>query len=96
MLEADYQDKTGTLNVLPEAVLTSLNAYRIVLVDGVFAPQWSDTDFGVFELSVAGCHSEFPAPVNGEIFLYLTESLAQTPLMIRVKAGAQAENPCIS
>ena len=93
MLEADYQDKTGTLNVLPEAVLTSLNAYRVVLVDGVFAPQWSDTDFGVFELSVADSHSEFPAPVNGEIFLHLTESLAQTPLMIRVKAGAQAEKP---
>lgn len=91
LLEADYQDKTGTLNVLPEAVLTSLNAYRIVLVDGVFAPQWSDTDTGVFELSVADRHNEFPAPVNGEIFLHLTESLAQTPLMIRVKAGAQAE-----
>lgn len=93
LLEADYQDKTGTLNVLPDAVLTSLNAYRVVLVDGVFAPQWSDADFGVFELSVADSHSEFPAPVNGEIFLHLTESLAQTPLMIRVNAGAQADKP---
>jgi len=91
LLAADYQQQTGTLNALPDAVLTSLNAYRIVLADGVFAPQWSDTDTGVFELTVADNRSEFPEPVNGEIFLHLTESLAQSPLMIRVKAGAQAE-----
>ena len=93
LLAADYQQQTGTLNALPDAVLTSLNAYRIVLADGVFAPQWSDTDTGVFELTVADNRSEFPEPVNGEIFLHLTESLAQSPLMSRVKAGAQAEKP---
>lgn len=93
LLAADYQQQTGTLNALPDAVLTSLNAYRIVLADGVFAPQWSDTDTGVFELTVADNRSEFPEPVNGEIFLHLTESLAQSPLMIRVKAGAQTEKP---
>lgn len=93
LLAAAYQQRTGTINVLPAGVMTTLNAYRVVLVDGVFAPQWSDPDLGAYELSIADDRREFPAAVNGEIFLHLTESLAQSPLIILVKPGVQAEKP---
>ncbi|ANI29389.1 cysteine desulfurase [Yersinia entomophaga] len=75
------------------ALALPLDAYRLVFVDGRFDASLSDTEFGVYLVSPLTAASELPAPVQSEVFLHLTESLAQEGTVIRLPAGKQAEKP---
>ncbi|QCR36293.1 Fe-S cluster assembly protein SufD [Nissabacter sp. SGAir0207] len=72
-----------------------IDAYRLVFVDGEFNAELSDSETGRFvvETLTPSMHTALPAPVQSEVFLHLTESLAHQPRLIRLAAGQQAEKP---
>ncbi|EKT57388.1 Fe-S cluster assembly protein SufD [Providencia sneebia] len=76
-----------------EALALPIDAYRIVLVDGHYSSALSSIDTGPFQVSLLDNQELLPAPINSEIFLHLTESLAQQPVVIHLAANNQAEKP---
>ncbi|MCE0799534.1 Fe-S cluster assembly protein SufD [Buttiauxella sp. S04-F03] len=68
-----------------DALALSVDAWRLVFVDGRFNAQLSDdlTHSG-FDVTVDETRDFLPAAVQGEVFLHLTESLAETVTHIRV------------
>ncbi|QTF08753.1 Fe-S cluster assembly protein SufD [Brenneria izadpanahii] len=84
-------DKT-TLNKLALPV----DAWRLVFVDGEFSAELSDAEWGPYQVEVNAIrdgHDDFPAAIQPEVFLHLTESLAVERTLIRLAAGRQAEKP---
>lgn len=91
--------------VLPaEAALTAeqvaslalpLDAVRLVFVDGHFSASLSDADFDQFEVQVASAaeRRNLAAPVQPEVFLHLTESLAEQVTTLRLARGKAAARP---
>ncbi|MCR1566674.1 MAG: Fe-S cluster assembly protein SufD [Mixta calida] len=91
--------------VLPaEAALTAeqvaslalpLDAVRLVFVDGHFSASLSDADFDQFEVQVASAaeRRNLAAPVQPEVFLHLTESLAEQATTLRLARGKAAARP---
>lgn len=73
----------------------SLDAYRLVFVDGRFASALSDSDTGVWrvELEEGATRRSLPAPIQAEVFLHLTESLSQEITRIYLPAGIAAQCP---
>lgn len=91
--------------VLPQpAVLTAdvvnaqalaIDAVRLVFVDGRFAPELSDSGFDLFDIQVtqAAERRELGAPIQPEVFLHLTESLAEEVTTIHLARGKAAPRP---
>ncbi|MDJ0036304.1 Fe-S cluster assembly protein SufD [Pantoea allii] len=73
----------------------ALDAIRLVFVDGKFQPALSTRDTELFEIqhSVAAERRDLPAAVQPEIFLHLTESLAEEVTCIRLARGKAAARP---
>lgn len=76
-----------------ERLALPIDAYRIVLIDGRYSSALSSIDVGPFKVSLLDNQDLLPAPVNSEIFLHLTESLAVQPLVIHLAANKIAEKP---
>jgi Fe-S cluster assembly protein SufD len=78
-----------------DVLALNLDAYRLVFVDGRFNAALSDSDLGEYQFEVTpyGTPQALPEPIQPEIFLHLTESLAQETSMIRVAAGKIATRP---
>jgi Fe-S cluster assembly protein SufD len=78
-----------------DALALKIEAYRLVFVDGLFCPQLSDADLGDYQLECfsQGALQELPEPVQPEIFLHLTESLASEITLIRLAAGKVPAKP---
>ncbi|MBS9425121.1 Fe-S cluster assembly protein SufD [Photorhabdus caribbeanensis] len=94
LLNQQYSSKTWELTVTQcEQLAIPMDCWRVVMVDGCFSPLLSSYDFGPYQLNLLDNKSGLPAPIQGEIFLHLTESLAQQPLVITLKAGQVAEKP---
>lgn len=72
-----------------------LDAVRLVFVDGQFNAGLSDTQFDRFEVQVASAaeRRNLDAPVQSEVFLHLTESLAEQATTLRLPRGKAAERP---
>lgn len=72
-----------------------IDAYQLVFVDGRFCPQLSDEDLGDYQLArvAYGSSQQLPEAIQPEIFLHLTESLAQETSMIRLAAGKTPAKP---
>ncbi|MCT4716831.1 Fe-S cluster assembly protein SufD [Enterobacteriaceae bacterium H18W14] len=68
-----------------DALALPVDAWRLVFVDGRFNAELSDdlTNSG-FEVTVDDQRQTLPVAVQGEVFLHLTESLAETVTHIRV------------
>lgn len=61
-----------------DALALTLDATRLVFVDGRFSPELSDsTDGSGFEVTINDERQSLAAPVQPELFLHLTESLAR-------------------
>ena len=75
-----------------DALSLPLDAVRLVFVDGRFQPALSSSDTELFEIqhSVAAERRDLPAAVQPEIFLHLTESLAEEVTHIRLARGKAA------
>lgn len=73
----------------------ALESWRLVLVDGVFNAALSDTQWGPYQIAVNAPHAAPTdlAAVQPELFLHLTESLAEQHIVIRLPTGCQAEKP---
>ncbi|MDL4913936.1 MAG: Fe-S cluster assembly protein SufD [Enterobacterales bacterium endosymbiont of Blomia tropicalis] len=78
-----------------DALALPLDAVRLVFVDGRFQPALSASDTELFEIqhSLATERRPLPAPVQPEVFLHLTESLAEEVTMIRLARGKAAARP---
>ncbi|MFZ4832951.1 Fe-S cluster assembly protein SufD [Rouxiella sp. Mn2063] len=78
-----------------QAFALPLDVYRLVFVDGRFDAALSDTQTGEFEVETLrpATRQTLPEAIESEVFLHLTESLAQDGLVIRLAAGKQAEKP---
>ncbi|MFC3395321.1 Fe-S cluster assembly protein SufD [Brenneria rubrifaciens] len=77
------------------ALALPVDAWRLVFIDGVFSASLSDAQWGPYQVDIqtARTHGEFPAAVQSEVFLHLTESLAAQSTLIRLAANQQAEKP---
>ncbi|MDZ7278606.1 Fe-S cluster assembly protein SufD [Pantoea eucrina] len=78
-----------------DALSLPLDAVRLVFVDGRFQPALSASDTDLFEIahSRAAERRPLPAPVQPEVFLHLTESLAEEVTHIRLARGKSAARP---
>ncbi|ELM3583970.1 signal peptide peptidase SppA, partial [Salmonella enterica subsp. enterica serovar 1,4,[5],12:i:-] len=69
-----------------DALALQIDAVRLVFVDGRFMPELSDsTQNSGFDVSVRDERQALAAPVQPEVFLHLTESLAQCVTYIQVR-----------
>ncbi|WBM68999.1 Fe-S cluster assembly protein SufD [Buttiauxella sp. WJP83] len=73
------------------ALALPLDAWRLVFVDGRFSPELSDdlSNSG-FDITIDTQRASLPAAVQSEVFLHLTESLAERVTHIRVSRN---DNP---
>ncbi|HDL6937416.1 TPA: Fe-S cluster assembly protein SufD [Yersinia enterocolitica] len=69
------------------------DAHRVVFIDGLYVPELSDRDCGPYQLTPATENTPFPVAIRSEVFLHLTESLAQQRLHIRLPAGKHSDKP---
>ncbi|ADU68985.1 Fe-S cluster assembly protein SufD [Pantoea sp. At-9b] len=78
-----------------EALALPIETVRLVFVDGRFQPALSSRDTGLFEIqhSQAAERRPLPAPIQPEVFLHLTESLAEEATSIRLARGKAAALP---
>ena len=78
-----------------QAISLPLEAVRLVYLDGAFQPSLSDSEYDLFDiqLSQAAQRRALPAPVQPEVFLHLTESLAEQVTSIRVPRGTAPGRP---
>lgn len=79
-----------------DAMALSVDAWRLVFVDGRYSAELSDdlTDSG-FEVTVDDRRQSLPAAVQGEVFLHLTESLAQRVTHIHVARNHSPARPLL-
>lgn len=71
----------------------TLDAHRLVFVDGRFVASLSDTAYEPYQVSTLTEQENIPVAVRAEVFLHLTESLAQESLLIRLAAGKKSDKP---
>lgn len=69
-----------------DALALTLDAVRLVFVDGRYVPALSDaTEGSGYEVSINDDRQGLPDAIQAEVFLHLTESLAQSVTHIAVK-----------
>ena len=79
-----------------DALALSIDAVRLVFVDGRYSPELSDgTEGSGFEVEINDQRQALPAPVQPEVFLHLTESLAASVTHIRVKRNQRPAKPLL-
>ncbi|PKH26522.1 FeS cluster assembly protein SufD [Enterobacterales bacterium CwR94] len=78
-----------------DAFSLSLDAVRLVFVDGRFNAALSDSQHDLFQIEVinAAERRTLSEPVQAEVFLHLTESLAEEVVNVRVPRGKSAARP---
>ncbi|WP_456310365.1 Fe-S cluster assembly protein SufD [Serratia proteamaculans] len=76
-------------------VALAIDAVRLVFVDGRFATALSDSEHDLFAIQVtqAAERRELSAPIQPEVFLHLTESLAEEVTTIQLARGKAAARP---
>lgn len=72
-----------------------LDAVRLVYIDGKLSAELSDSNFDLFDVQIsqAAERRAFDAPVQPEVFLHLTESLAEQATTIQLARGKVAPRP---
>ncbi|MDK9586530.1 Fe-S cluster assembly protein SufD [Lelliottia wanjuensis] len=79
-----------------DALALNVDAVRLVFVDGCYRPELSDsTEASGFEVEINDLRQTLPAPVQPEVFLHLTESLASGVTHIRVKRNQRPAKPLL-
>lgn len=79
-----------------DALALTLDATRLVFVDGRFSPELSDSpDDSGFDVIINDERQSLTAPVQPELFLHLTESLARSVTHIRVKRNTRPAKPLL-
>lgn len=79
-----------------DALALQIDAVRLVFVDGQFMPELSDnTQSSGFKVSVKDERQMLAEPVQPEVFLHLTESLAQRVTYIQVARNQRPAKPLL-
>ncbi|UXY09090.1 Fe-S cluster assembly protein SufD [Kosakonia sp. ML.JS2a] len=79
-----------------DALALPVDAVRLVFVDGVFNAALSDDTAGSgFDVTFNDARQQLPAPVQPEVFLHLTESLAQGVTWIQVAKDLRPSKPLL-
>lgn len=79
-----------------DALALNVDALRLVFVDGQFRPDLSDsTDESGYTITINDERQGLTAPVQPEVFLHLTESLAQSVTQIHVKRNQRPAKPLL-
>ncbi len=79
-----------------DALSVTVDAVRLVFVDGQFMPDLSDSSEGSgFEIVINDERQALPAPIQPEVFLHLTESLSRSVTHIRVKRNLRPSKPLL-
>lgn len=76
-------------------VALAIDAVRLVFIDGRFVAGLSDSEHDLFTIQVtqAAERRELEAPIQPEVFLHLTESLAEEVTTIQLARGKAATRP---
>ncbi|AJJ63771.1 Fe-S cluster assembly protein SufD [Yersinia aldovae] len=88
-----FADTTTVTAAQRDALSLVQDAHRLVFVDGRYAPELSDCACGPYQLTRLSDNAQFPAAIQSEVFLHLTESLAQESLHIRLPQGETSDKP---
>ncbi|HEM6680561.1 Fe-S cluster assembly protein SufD [Citrobacter koseri] len=79
-----------------DALALDIDAVRLVFVDGQFNPQLSDSATASgFDIAINDERQTLATPVQPEVFLHLTESLAQSVTHISVKRNQRPSKPLL-
>lgn len=72
-----------------------VDAYLLVFVDGEYQPTLSDSDIGLFRVSVldVATKENLPNAINPEIFLHLTEAFNHSGVCISLDENAREDRP---
>ncbi|ANR77626.1 FeS cluster assembly protein SufD [Kosakonia sacchari] len=97
LLNSQFVSTSGTIGAEQrDALALSVDAVRLVFVDGQFNAALSDDTAGSgFDVSFADVREALPAPVQPEVFLHLTESLAQSVTRIQVARNQRPAKPLL-
>lgn len=98
VLSAQYQLTTDKVNIITseqlKRIAISIDGWRIVLFNGCFISTLSSNNFGPYQIKMIDTLTQLPSPIiKNEIFLYLIESLAVQPILIKLDANFQVEKP---
>ncbi|WP_038901467.1 Fe-S cluster assembly protein SufD [Dickeya dadantii] len=98
LLEHEFATAATESAVTPaqrDALALPVDGWRLVFVDGRYSRALSDADTGPYQVAVipsARRQSGLP-PIQPEVFLHLTESLAAEQTLIQVDNGVTTEKP---
>ncbi|PDO84430.1 Fe-S cluster assembly protein SufD [Kosakonia sacchari] len=97
LLNSQFVSTSGTIGAGQRDTLAlPVDAVRLVFVDGQFNAALSDNTAGSgFEVKFADVREALPAPVQPEVFLHLTESLAQNVTLIQVARNQRPAKPLL-
>ena len=97
LLNSQFVASSATLDAAQrDALALPVDALRLVFVDGLFSAELSDDTTGSgFAVTVSEAAENLPAPVQPEVFLHLTESLAQSVTRIDVARNQRPEKPLL-
>nr|CBX80550.1 FeS assembly protein SufD [Erwinia amylovora ATCC BAA-2158] len=78
-----------------KALALPIDAVRLVFIDGRFSPELSDSEHDLFTIRIAQSpeRRELSEPVHPEVFLHLTESLAEQVTFMQLARGKAAARP---
>ena len=78
------------------ALSPTIDAVRLVFVDGQFSPTLSDsTDGSGFDITIDDARQALPEAIQPEVFLHLTESLSRSVTHIQVKRNQRPAKPLL-
>ncbi|MBM7232617.1 Fe-S cluster assembly protein SufD [Enterobacter roggenkampii] len=97
LLNAEFVTRLADLTPAErDALAVGVDAVRLVFVDGQFRPELSDTlQESGFEIEINDDRQRLSAPVQPEVFLHLTESLARSVTHIGVKRNQRPAKPLL-
>ncbi|BGI50783.1 MAG: Fe-S cluster assembly protein SufD [Arsenophonus endosymbiont of Ceratovacuna japonica] len=98
ILDTKYQINNNYFNMITLEQLKKLaipiDGWKIILFDGYFLPNLNSNNFGPYKIQTTNISIEFPTPIiNDEIFLYLIESLAIKPILIKLPSNNETKKP---
>ena len=97
LMNAEFVSRLADINPTQrDALALNVDALRLVFVDGQFRAELSDsTDESGYTITIDDERQSLTAPVQPEVFLHLTESLAQSVTQIHVKRNQRPAKPLL-
>ncbi|WP_312457212.1 Fe-S cluster assembly protein SufD [Pseudescherichia sp.] len=97
LLKSQFVSKSSRISAEQrDALAMPIDALRLVFVDGQFDADLSDSlDNSGYSVTIGDERSALPAPVQPEVFLHLTESLAASVTHIRVARNQRPSKPLL-